>query len=91
MSFDSTIYKIFADRQELLQKLRNSVLSFINDVIFKNTPYRIMWPQLGENASANAEWYNKENDEGNEICNVKSAIVFNNNNIESVAIISTKV
>ena len=89
--FDDTLYEIFIDRQEMLQDIRQAVQSLINEEIFKDTPYKIKWPRLGESASENENSYNRENDEGNEICKVRSAIVFNNGNVESVARIYTKI
>lgn len=89
--FDDTLYEIFAARQEMLQDIRQAVQAFINEEIFKDTTYKITWPRLGESASENENSYNRENDEGNEICKVRSAIVFNNGNVESVARIYTKI
>ena len=89
--FDDTLYEIFAARQEILQDIRQAVQSLINEEIFKDTPYKITWPRLGESASENENNYNRENDEGNEICKVRSAIVFNSGNVESVARIYTKI
>ena len=56
--FDDTLYEIFIGRQEMLQDIRQAVQSLINEEIFKDTPYKITWPRLGESASENENNYN---------------------------------
>ena len=71
----------------------------VNDVIFEKlmivytialTKVNNIIEELSEKMK-NENSYNRENDEGNEICKVRSAIVFNNGNVESVARIYTKI
>ena len=87
--FDETLYELLAENQELLQEIRQSISTFINTEVFKDTSYQISWPLLGASASEQEELYNRENDEGNRICKVRSAVVKNSGNIESVARIYT--
>lgn len=87
--FDETLYDIFSERQELLQSIRGNIQNFVNTEVFKGTSYEIFWPVLNSSASEREECYNRENNEGNRICKVRSAVILNAGNIESVARIYT--
>lgn len=87
--FDETLFELFSENQELLQAIRQSIQPLVNNEIFKNTSYQISWPALNSSASEHEDHYNRENDEGNRICKVRSATIFNAGNIESVARIYT--
>ena len=87
--FDETLFELYLEKQNLLQSIRQSIQKFINDEVFKNTSYKVLWPALNSSASEHEDYYNRENDEGNRICKVRSATIFNAGNIESVARIYT--
>ena len=87
--FDETLFELFSEKQELLQSVRQSIRKFVNSEVFKDTSYEISWPALNSSASEHEDCYNRENNEGNRICKVRSAIITNAGNIESVARIYT--
>lgn len=87
--FDETLYELFADEQELLQSIRQTIRPFINAEVFKETSYEVSWPMLNTSASEHEDHYNRENDEGNRICRVRSAVIVYDGHIESVARIYT--
>ena len=87
--FDETLYELFADKQELLQDIRKTILEFVNNEVFKETSYKVSWPLLDTSASEHEDRYNRENDEGNRISKVRSAVIFNAGKVESVARIYT--
>ena len=88
--FDNNLYELFENKAGLLENIRQALVEAINKQIFAETNYTVLWPQLGSNASEHEEWYTRENDEGNRICKVRSAVVMNNGNVESVARIYTE-
>ena len=88
--FDTSLYELFEEKPELLEAIRQSLVDAINKQIFGETNYTVQWPLLGSNASEHEDWYNRENDEGNRICKVRSAVVMNNGSVESVARIYTE-
>lgn len=65
------------------------IQSFVNAEVFKGTSYEVTWPLLNSSASEHEDHYNRENDEGNRICKVRSAVIINAGNVESVARIYT--
>ena len=83
--FDETLYELFSEEQELLQSIRQSIQSFVNTEVFKGTSYEVSWPLLNSSASEHEDHYNRENDEGNRICKVRSAVIINAGSVESVA------
>ena len=87
--FDETLYELFSEEQELLQSIRQSIQSFVNTEVFKGTSYEVSWPLLNSSASKHEDHYNRENDEGNRICKVRSAVIINAGSVESVARIYT--
>lgn len=87
--FDETLYELFSEEQELLQSIRQTIQSFVNAEVFKGTSYEVTWPLLNSSASEHEDHYNRENDEGNRICKVRSAVIINAGNVESVARIYT--
>lgn len=91
---DDSLYELMGeDRQETLQAVRKAVVGFINNDILHRfgTPYSVSWPELNGMASAHEDWYSRENNIGNCICKVRSALIFNNGQIMSRAIIQTRI
>ena len=89
MKFDDTLYELFSEEQELLQSIRQTIQNFINTEVFSGTSYEVFWPALNSYASEHEDHYNRENDEGNRICKIRSAVIINAGNVESVARIYT--
>lgn len=91
---DDNLYELIGDsRQDLLQSVRQSIADFINDGVLRKfgTTYSIKWPELNDTASAHEEWYSRENNVGNRICKVRSALILNNSQVEACAMIYTQV
>ena len=89
MRFDDTLYELFSEEQELLQAIRQTIQNFLNTEVFNGTSYEVFWPMLNSYASEHEDHYNRENDEGNRICKIRSAVIINAGNVESVARIYT--
>lgn len=91
---DDALYEMLGNKQdqEILQEVRNAIEGYINLEIFKKagSAYSIMWPKLGAPASEHAdEWYSRENDTGNTICKVRSALIRKNGQVVSLARVYT--
>jgi hypothetical protein len=91
---DDTLFELVGNKQdqEILQEVRNAIEGYINLEIFKKagSAYSIMWPKLGAPASEHAdEWYSRENDTGNTICKVRSALIRKNGQVVSLARVYT--